>query len=58
MIINGKKYKSYCYVDPIAYKSGNDFEYWINQCLDYNGNAVVSKNNGKNELNGFPNHTR
>jgi len=43
MIMNGKEYKGYCYVDPIGYKSKRDFEFWINLCLDYNDKAVLSK---------------
>jgi hypothetical protein len=43
MIMNNKEYKGYCYVDPIGYKSKNDFEFWINLCLDYNDKAKSSK---------------
>ncbi|HZH70721.1 MAG TPA: TfoX/Sxy family protein [Flavobacteriaceae bacterium] len=43
MIMNGKVYKGYCYVDPIGYKTRRDFEFWINLCLDYNAKAVSSK---------------
>ncbi len=47
MIMNGKEYKGYCYVDPFGYQSKKDFEYWINLCLDYNDIAVVSKKQRK-----------
>lgn len=47
MIMNGKEYKGYCYVDPIGYKSKKDFEFWINHCLDYNDKAVISKKQPK-----------
>ncbi len=47
MIMNGKEYKGYCYVDPIGYKSKRDFEFWINLCLDYNDKAVLSKKQPK-----------
>lgn len=43
MIMNGKTYKGYCYVDPIGYKSQRDFDFWIKLCLDYNEKAVASK---------------
>lgn len=47
MIMNGKEYKGYCYVDPIGYKSKKDFEFWINLCLDYNDKAMPSKKRPK-----------
>ncbi len=47
MIMKGKEYKGYCYVDPIGYKSKKDFEFWINLCLDYNDKAVLSKKQPK-----------
>src|SRR5690554_3755897 len=40
MIMNGKEYKGYCYVNPIGYQSQKDFEFWLNLCLDYNGKTV------------------
>lgn len=36
MIMKGKEYKGYCYVDPIGFEAKKNFEYWINLCLDYN----------------------
>ena len=47
MIMNGKEYKGYCYVDPIGYQSQKDFEFWLNLCLDYNDKAVVTKKKPK-----------
>jgi hypothetical protein len=47
MVMNGKEYKGYCYVDPIGFKSQKDFEFWINLCLDYNNKAVKSKKQPK-----------
>lgn len=47
MIMNGKEYKGYCYIDPIGYQSQEDFEFWINLCLDYNNKAVISKKKPK-----------
>ena len=43
MVMNGKELKGYCYVDPIGYQSDQDFEFWMNLCLDYNDEAVSSK---------------
>lgn len=43
MIMKGKEYKGYCYVEPLGYKSKNDFEYWVNICLDFNDKAKSSK---------------
>ena len=39
MIMNNRKYKGYCYVEPVGYKNKKDFEFWINLCLDYNHKA-------------------
>ena len=47
MIMNGKEYKGYCYVDPVGYKTKKDFEFWINLCLAYNDKAVSSKKRSK-----------
>jgi len=47
MIMNGKEYKGYCYVDPVGYKTKKDFEFWINLCLAYNDKAVSSKKRPK-----------
>lgn len=43
MVMNSKEYKGYCYVDPIGYKSKEDFEFWLKLCLDYNDKAKSSK---------------
>ncbi len=43
MIMKGKEYKGYCYVEPIGFKNAKDFEYWINLCLDFNGKDKASK---------------
>ena len=43
MIMKGKEYKGYCYVEPIGTKNKNDFEFWINLCLDFNDKAKSSK---------------
>ena|SRR5688572_13799318 len=43
MIMKGKEYKGYCYVEPIGFKKRKDFEFWINLCLDFNERAKSSK---------------
>lgn len=43
MIMKGKEYKGYCYVEPIGLKSKKDFEFWINLCIDFNHKAKSSK---------------
>lgn len=47
MIMKGKEYKGFCYVDPVGFKSKNDFHYWMNLCLDYNERAEPSKKKSK-----------
>ncbi|MBX2966706.1 MAG: TfoX/Sxy family protein [Cyclobacteriaceae bacterium] len=43
MIMKGKEYKGYCYVESAGYKNKKDFEFWIKLCLDYNDTAKSSK---------------
>ncbi|WP_353149986.1 TfoX/Sxy family protein [Chryseobacterium sp.] len=43
MIMRGKQLKGYCYVEPVGFQKPNDFEYWINICLEYNEKAKASK---------------
>jgi len=43
MIMKGKEYKGYCYVEPIGFKTKKDFEYWVDLCLDFNERAKSSK---------------
>ncbi len=43
MIMKGKEYKGYCYVEPPGFKSQKDFEFWVLVCLDFNGKAKSSK---------------
>jgi hypothetical protein len=39
MIMKGKEYKGYCYVEPSGFSNENDFEYWMKLCLNYNDRA-------------------
>lgn len=43
MLMKGKEYKGYCYINPEGTKNSKDFEYFINLCLDYNKVAKKSK---------------
>ncbi len=36
MLMKGKEYRGYCYINPQGFKARKDFEYFINLCLDYN----------------------
>ncbi len=45
MIMKGKKYKGYCYVEPFGFTDKKDFEYWVNLCLNYNDKAKYHRNN-------------
>lgn len=47
MIMKGKEYKGYCYVEPIGIKTQKNFEFWINLCLDFNERAKSSKKRNK-----------
>jgi len=44
MIMKGKEYHGYCYVEPTSFKNKKDFEYWMNLCLGFNDRAKSSKN--------------
>ena len=43
MLMKGKEYKGYCYVNPDGIKTKKDFEYFVNLCLDFNKIAKASK---------------
>lgn len=47
MVMKGKEYKGYCYVEPIGIKNKKDFEFWVNICLDFNDKAKSSKTRKK-----------
>lgn len=47
MIMKGKEYKGYCYVDAEGFKRKADFEYWVNLCLTFNEKAKASKKRKK-----------
>lgn len=43
MIMKGREYKGYCYVNEIGYKAKKDFELWLHLCLTYNDKAKQTK---------------
>jgi TfoX N-terminal domain len=43
MLMKGKEYKGYCYINPDGFKDKKDFEYFLNLCLEYNKIAKSSK---------------
>ncbi len=43
MIMGGKEYKGYCYVEPEGFRERKSFEYWMNLCLSFNDRAKASK---------------
>jgi TfoX/Sxy family transcriptional regulator of competence genes len=47
MIMKGKEYKGYCYIDPTGFQSKKDFEYWVDLCVEYNERAKSSKKKKK-----------
>jgi hypothetical protein len=47
MLMKGKEYKGYCYIHPEGFKSKNDFEYFVNICLEYNRVSKKSKKKTK-----------
>ncbi len=47
MIMKGRQYKGYCYVNENGYKTKRDFGYWLNICLQFNDKARASKPTNK-----------
>jgi TfoX N-terminal domain len=43
MLMKGKEYKGYCYINPAGFSNRKDFEYLINICLDFNKISTKSK---------------
>ena len=44
MIMKGKEYKGYCYINPAGFKDKKDFDFFVNLCLDFNKTGKSSKN--------------
>jgi len=47
MIMKGREYKGYCYVEPEGFQTDKDFDYWVNVCLKFNEKARSSKKSKK-----------
>ena len=43
MLMKGKEYKGYCYINPDGFRDRKDFEFLLNLCLDFNKVAKSSK---------------
>ena len=43
MLMKGKEYKGYCYINSGGFRDKKDFEYYVKLCLDYNKIAKSSK---------------
>lgn len=43
MIMKGRIYKGYGYVNEVGYMTEKDFEYWLELCLSFNKSAKASK---------------
>lgn len=43
MIMKGKEIKGYCYIEPTGFKEKENFEFWIDLCLQFNEIAKASK---------------
>jgi TfoX/Sxy family transcriptional regulator of competence genes len=43
MIMKGRVYKGYCYVNESGYNTQKDFEYWLQLCLDFNHQEKLTK---------------
>lgn len=39
-VMRGREMKSYCTVDPVDFRTEEDFYYWLNLCLAYNEKLV------------------
>ncbi|MFY7665152.1 TfoX/Sxy family protein [Flavobacterium sp.] len=43
MLMKGKEYKGYCYINPDGFKDRKDFEFFLDLCLEYNKVSKSSK---------------
>ncbi len=50
MIMKGREYPGFCYVDPCGYRTKKELERWIDLCLDYNDTAKSSKKKNKSVI--------
>jgi hypothetical protein len=43
VIMKGRETRGYCYVEPEGFRNREDFEYWVELCLDFNDRAKSSR---------------
>jgi TfoX/Sxy family transcriptional regulator of competence genes len=43
MVMKGREYRGYIYVNEEGLKSDQDFEYWVKLCQDFNPRAKAAK---------------
>ena len=47
MVMKGREYKGYCYVNPDGIRTKKNFEFWVNLCIGFNKRAKSSKKQKK-----------
>jgi hypothetical protein len=47
MRMKNREYRGYCYVSAEGYTTQADFAFWVNLCLDFNGQAKAAKKKKK-----------
>jgi hypothetical protein len=47
MRMKSREYRGYCYVSAEGYTAPSDFAFWVNLCLDFNGQAKAAKKKKK-----------
>lgn len=50
VVMRGKELSGYCYVEPSGYSQKEDFQFWLQLCLEFNSKAKSSKKKNKNDL--------
>ena len=51
VVMRGKELSGYCYVEPSGYKQKEDFNFWLQLCLEFNNKAKRSKKKNKTTSN-------
>ena len=50
VVMRGKELSGYCYVERTGYNQKEDFQFWLQLCLEFNSKAKSSKKKNKNDL--------
>ena len=63
VIMKGRQYRGYVYVDADALKAQSSLDYWINLSLEYNGKSTKALGSGDRDASGdrpcsFTRHAR